>query len=153
MRRVVLIVLIAWAAFSCARPPSQESFVRKEKAGIGNLYSFELDLSDSTAAYRISFYTRRVRKPFAPFSDEDIRLKVRWTSPSDSSYSEEAVITAGTAVDSAYFYRDYLASFKQDFRPFEPGVWRMRVHVAGGGEDLLGLGIICSREERWDTEN
>ncbi len=147
MRRTVLIVLIAWAAFSCARPVSQGSFVRREKAGIGNLYSFELDLSDSTISYRISFCTRRDRKPFAPFSDEDIRLRVRWTSPSDSSYSEEAVLAAGTAVDSAYFYRDYLASFKRDFRPFEPGVWRVRVQVAGGGEDLLGLGIICDREE------
>jgi|BioPla2DNA2_1021312.scaffolds.fasta_scaffold47598_2 hypothetical protein len=148
MRRVVLIVLIAWTAFSCARPLSRESFIRREKAGISNLYSFELDLSDSTTAYRISFYTRRDRKkPFLPFSDEDIRLRVRWISPSDSSYSEEAVLPAGSAVDSTYFFRDYLATFKQNFRPFEPGVWRVRVHVVRGGEDLLGLGIICGREE------
>lgn len=147
MRQFAVILLSALAVFSCSRPLSRETFVLKDKAGVGNTYSFALDLSDSTVFYAISFYTRMNRKPFQPFRSGDIPLHVRWTSPSDSSYSETAVLATSVSVDSSYFSRDFLQQYKQGFRPFEPGIWRLRVQMPTDCDCLLGWGVICKREE------
>lgn len=146
MRRASVIFLLALAVLSCSRPLSRETFVLKDWAGVGNMYAFDLDLSDSTVAYSLSFYTRMDRKAFEAFRTEAIPLNIRWISPSDSSCSEKAFLSV-EGQDSAYFFKDIISPFKQGFRPFEPGVWRLRVQVPRNCAVLRGLGMICKREE------
>lgn len=147
MRKLVLAAVLSATVFSCAEPVSREQFVLKEDAQSRSRYSFALDFSDSAASYGISFYTRIERGAFKPFRSDSVRLNVRWTSPSDSSWSEIAVIPLKAAADSAYFFKDYIAPFKGRFVPFEAGAWKLDAVVSGDYESLRGLGVVCRREE------
>lgn len=145
MRKVVIIVLFAAVAFSCARPSSNEPFVIREKAEYGDTYSFLLDMADSTISYGLDFYARLERKAFGTFPDDSIVLALRWIAPSDSNYVDTLVMPVRKDYGSAYFTKDVECPFKERLDIPEYGQWRLKARVLNEASSVRGLGIIFKR--------
>ncbi len=148
MERFLAIAVCLIAAFSCTRPSSYEPFVLRENAEYGDTYNFDLDLSDSLAAYSLSFYTRFQRKAYHPFGSDSLRLDMRWVSPSDSIIAVEDVLYVMSAtIDSTYTNKDCVWEYMPSLHLAESGRWRLKVQVKDQPEYMRGLGIILKRED------
>ena len=137
-RQAVAWVFLALALSSC-RPASYEQFVRSNQAR-GGEYLFELDMSDSSATYDVSLYTR-ADAPLMTSErpDSQMALSVRWFAPSDSAALAETVfLPCGGAAGSVQLYRSGM-------RPRPSGTWKVSVRVKDAPEGLRGIGIICKR--------
>lgn len=146
MRSHFLLIILMLSVFSCARPSSYEPFVVREKAEYGDTYNFELDLSDSTSRHGLSFYTRLERHAFGVFPSDSISLDLRWIAPSDSVIiSDTTFISVVSPVDSSYYSRDFVSSYKDDLRLPEHGRWRLKARVLNDSEAIRGLGVIFTR--------
>ena len=145
MKGRLLIFILAALAASCSRPSSYEPFVMKEKAEYGDTYSFILDLSDSTVSYSLDFYTRLERPAFGEFPDENLVLDLRWFSPSDSIFADTTFIKVGHPLDSAYYSRDFISSYRDPLLLPERGEWRLKAKVVENAHSLRGLGVILKR--------
>ncbi len=148
MRDLLLALALSLAVGSCSRPVSYEPFVIKEKAEYGDTYIFNLDLSDSTVAYGLEFYTRLERAAFGEFLSDSISLDLRWISPSDSvMISDTTFIRVECPVDSSYYNKDFVSLYKERLSLPEHGLWRLKARVLNGSESLRGLGVIFTRKE------
>ena len=145
MRGLAVIPILAAVLLGCSQPPSYEPFVLKEDAEYGDTYPFILDLTDSTVSYSLDFYTRLERQSFREFPSDSIMLDLRWFSPSDSIFSDTTSIRVGHAVDSAYYSRDFITSYRERLVVPERGKWRLKAKVVNDHESLRGLGIILKR--------
>ena len=145
MKNLGVLSVLAAILIGCAQPPSYEPFVLREDAEYGDSYSFILDLADSTVSYSLDFYTRLERQSFEEFPSDSIMLDLRWFSPSDSILSDTTFISIGRAVDSAYYSRDFITSYKERLTVPERGKWRLKARVVNDMEELRGLGIILKR--------
>ena len=120
--------------------------LQHEKAEYGDTYNFELDLSDSTSRHGLSFYTRLERHAFGFFPSDSISLDLRWIAPSDSVIiSDTTFISVASPVDSSYYSRDFVSSYKDDLRLPEHGRWRLKARVLNDSEAIRGLGVIFTR--------
>lgn len=147
MRNLFLTVALMVVAAACSRPSSYEPFVVRENAEYGDTYNFSLDLSDSTATYSLSFYTRLERSAFGIFPSDSVSLDLRWISPSDSVIlSDTTFISVGEAVDSSYYSKDYVAGYKEVLDLPEKGRWRLKAKVLNDSEAVRGIGIIFKRK-------
>lgn len=149
MRNLLLsLILAVLAVASCSRPASYEPFVPRENAEYGDTYIFTLDLSDSTVSYGLDFFTRLERRAFGEFSADSVSLDLRWISPSDSVFlSDTTYIPVCAPVDSSYYSRDFIVSYKDPLDLPEHGRWRLRAKVLGDVEAIRGLGVIFTRKE------
>ncbi|MBQ8062146.1 MAG: hypothetical protein IJ205_09465 [Bacteroidales bacterium] len=145
MRGRLLIIIIAAVLASCSRPSSYEPFVMKEKAEYGDTYPFVLDLSDTTVSYSLDFYTRLERPAFGEFPDENLVLDLRWFSPSDSIFADTTFIKVGHPLDSAYYSRDFITTYRDPLSLPESGEWRLKVKVVNDAQSLRGLGLVLKR--------
>lgn len=145
MLRKLFIPLVLAAAFSCSRPSSYEPFQNRENAEYGDTYSFMLDMSDEDVRYSLEFYTRVERRPFSEFPGDSIVLDLRMISPSDSILVDTTLIRFEHIVDSAYYTKDFISPYKDDFRLPESGEWRLKAKVVNDSPCLRGLGIIFRR--------
>lgn len=135
------------AVASCSRPSSYEPFIVREKAEYGDTYNFNLDMSDSTVSYALSFYTRIERQAFQTFPSDSVSLDLRWISPSDSVIlSDTTFIRVGQAVDSSYYSKDYVVGYSDALGLPERGVWRLKAKVLNDSEEIRGIGIIFTRK-------
>lgn len=83
MLRIILPVTLLLLAAGC-RPASYEQFIRADQAQDGE-YVFALDLSDSTATYDLSFYTRVDPALMAAATPSaELALQVCWLAPQPS---------------------------------------------------------------------
>lgn len=147
MRNLLMTVALMVVAASCSRPSSYEPFIVRENAEYGDTYNFNLDLSDSTASYSLSFYTRLERSAFGVFPSDSISLDLRWISPSDSVIlSDTTFISVAAAVDSSYYSKDYVADYKVILDLPENGGWRLKAKVLNDSEAVRGIGIIFKRK-------
>ena len=148
MRSLFPALVLSLAVASCSRPVSYEPFVIREDAEYGDTYIFNLDLSDSTVAYGLDFYTRLERRAFGAFPSDSVSLDLRWISPSDSVIiSDTTFIRVGRSVDSSYFNKDYLSVYKEKLDLPEHGLWRLKARVLNDSESIRGLGVIFTRKE------
>ena len=148
MRDCFLTLALLLAVASCSRPSSYEPFVVREKAEYGDTYIFNLDLSDSTVAYSLDFYTRLERPAFGTFPSDSISLDLRWISPSDSVIvSDTTFIHVACPVDSSYYTKDFVAVYKESLSLPEHGIWRLKARVLNDSESIRGLGVIFTRKE------
>ena len=148
MRDCFLTLALLLVVASCSRPTSYEPFVVREKAEYGDTYIFNLDLSDSTVAYGLDFYTRLERPAFGIFPSDSISLDLRWISPSDSVIiSDTTFIHVACPVDSSYYTKDFMAGYKEAFSLPEHGIWRLKARVLNDSEAIRGLGMIFTRKE------
>lgn len=134
--------IAALLLLSACKPASYEQFVRADQAPDGE-YVFALDLSDSTASYDISLYTR-VDTPVleAEKPSGQLRLEVEWTAPANSEggLSETVYLPYGNRAGSSNLYRSGV-------RPSPAGEWRVAVRPKNAPEGLRGIGIICKRHD------
>lgn len=147
MRNPFLALVLMMAVASCSRPSSYEPFIVRENAEYGDTYNFNLDLSDSTVNYALSFYTRLERPAFGDFPLDSVSLDLRWISPSDSVIlSDTTFIKVGQAVDSSYYSKDYILDYKDVLNLPEKGVWRLKAKVLNDSEAIRGIGVIFTRK-------
>lgn len=140
---MVLVIAVA----SCSRPSSYEPFIVREKAEYGDTYNFTLDMSDSTASYGLSFFTRLERQAFEDFPSDSISLDLRWIAPSDSVIlSDTTFILVGSPVDSSYFSRDFVSVYKETLDLPARGEWRLKARILNDSEEIRGLGVIFTRK-------
>ncbi len=118
MLRIILPVTLLLLAAGC-RPASYEQFIRADQAQDGE-YVFALDLSDSTATYDLSFYTRVDPALMAAATPSaELALQVCWYSPAGEATASDPV--RGSAA-----------------HPSQPGGWAPPSNVAEGGTPLGG---------------
>lgn len=147
MRNCFLAMALVMAVASCSRPSSYEPFIVREKAEYGDTYNFTLDMSDSTAAYGLSFFTRLERQAFEDFPSDSISLDLRWIATLDSViFSDTTFILVGSPVDSSYFSRDFVSVYKETLDLPACGEWRLKARILNDSEEIRGLGVIFTRK-------
>ncbi|MBR4775835.1 MAG: hypothetical protein IK008_07035 [Bacteroidales bacterium] len=131
------LISLLLLAIACSQPSSTETFLR----GPGP-YEFALDLSDSTAVWDVSFYTR-VDAPDAP---PEMGLCATWTSPSAESFTDTVYLplSAGTS----FFSQEACVPYRSGVSPAERGHWTLTVDVPEPPSGLRGLGLVMTRLER-----
>ena len=147
MRNCLIALTILSVVVSCAQPSSYEPFVLREKAEYGDTYTFTLDFSDSTATYGLDFYTRLERSAFGEFMSDSISLALRWIAPSDSvMIPDTTFIPVAHAMDSSYYFRDFMVRYMKPLHLPESGKWRLKARVLNDSWMIRGLGVIFTRK-------
>lgn len=139
IRRCAILLFATLSLAGCREADSYEQFVRAGKSE-GGVYVFALDLSDSSAVYDLSFYTK-VDAPLMAIEKERAQMPVEisWITPSDSVCMQETVyLEYGSKAPSAQDYRSAV-------RPFPLGQWTLRLRPLDPPSGIRGIGIICKR--------
>ena len=132
------LVLFAILLLVGCRPASYEQFIRADQAQDGE-YIFALDLSDSTASYDLSLYTRVDPALMAAATPSaELALQVCWLGPAGEAMSENVYLPFGAAAGSVKLYRSGV-------KPSPAGEWHLAVTPIAPPEGLRGIGIICKR--------
>ena len=119
----------------------------KDKTADG-LYHFPLDLSDSTAVYDVSFFSRIDCTRSRLASIEDFPMTVLWTSPSGVKYSEKVFFPVSSYAGSSGFYsHQYRIPYRTGIVPERTGVWDMAVRIESDRyiPGFRGLGVVCKK--------
>lgn len=106
-------------------------FIRSDGSGE---YVFPLQLSDTLAAYDISFYTVIDRPVFRADTIVSFPMQVVWRSPSGRYFSE-----------TVYYPADSVkVRYRSGVIPSEEGDWTLSVTLDPEPGGLRGLGVICA---------
>jgi hypothetical protein len=127
--RFSLLSLALFLAFACSRPSSEEYFVLKQDAPDG-VYSFRLDLSDTTVLYDLSLYIRQDRRDTSGFP-----LTALWYKGDSLRFSEELFFPAGRET----------APYRSGVAMAEPGEWTLSLRPCCPPAGFSGMGLICKR--------
>ena len=130
MKNLLLILSAALLLSACREPASVETFI----PGKGP-YEFTLDMADTTVVYNLDFYTR-VDALSGQAIPSETQLVVRWTSPSDSLFTETVYLPLAAQV-----YEPYRAGVS----PVEAGIWKLKVSAPSAPEGLRGLGLVLTK--------
>ena len=130
--RYVVLSAVALALISCREPAWEESFLRADEVSFDGRYHFDVDFSDSTALYDVSFYT----KFGEGFNGKSFPVSVRWTSPSGWTLNEKVYWDADSVK----------VLYRKDITPPEAGVWDLSVY-AEKLSGMLGMGIITEKHD------
>lgn len=122
------ILLASVLLIACDRVSDVSEFV---KAGDipGEEYSFLVDMSDSTASYDLSFYSRAVEESLA-----SLPLRVTWVSPSGEAAAETVYMAEVSREGSEESYRSGVV-------PSEYGEWTLRIRPLARKESIYGFGL------------
>lgn len=133
-------------AVSCSEPRVSETFVPFEKTDSLGRYCFELELTDSTVLYDLSFYSRIdcTRSQFCQI--REFPLEVTMVSPSAVEYSELVYIPVsafgpGDGPDYVFYEK-----YRSGLVPVEYGVWKMSVKVPDI-KGMRGLGLVVEKKQ------
>ena len=101
-------------------------------------------MTDTTSAYDFSFYTRLDGTPSQLRAARELPLRVSWTSPSDSLFTESVYMPLKGR--SSRFTRQVLQPYRTGVRPVEAGIWTLSVAVPYSDclEVLRGLGLVVA---------
>ena len=147
-RHVIALLLL----LAACRPASYEQFIRADQA-TGGEYVFALDLSDSSAVYDLSFYTRidpalmAVEQP-----DRSLGLEISWFAPAAPDSGLDPEPQDSVALRETVFLpyggkAGSLQLYRSGVRPSPAGEWRVTVRPQAAPEGLRGIGIICKRHD------
>lgn len=128
MRPFPLLTLLL-AVLSCTRPVSEEYFVLKGDAPDG-VYSFTLDLSDTTVAYDLSLFVRP-----DPRDSSGFPLTASWYQGDSLRFSEDLFFPAGKE----------LVPYRSGVVMAEPGEWILRLEPCCPPAGFSGIGVINRR--------
>lgn len=129
------ILPLLFLLLSCARPSSFETFIPAPNVS-ENVYLFDVDFTDSTSLYDVSFYTKIDSPMIHPRQKESFLMDIFWVTPSDRKMQEKVYYPSW---EPQVLYRSGL-------EPSEPGIWRLAVQVPEPPVGFRGLGIIVSRK-------
>lgn len=136
-RSLAVLILAFCLACACTPPGAYEKFVPASEAE-ENIYIFDVDLSDTTCLYDVSFYTK-VDTPLAkPKEMKSFKMDIFWVSPSDRRY-EEIVY---------YPSWETRVPYRRGVEVSEGGEWRLAIQISDPPAGLRGLGVIFKRAER-----
>ncbi len=148
MRRSLFPLLCLLAVLSCREPSSVENYVCSETGP----FSFNVDMSDTSAVYDLVFYTRLDGRHRDIESDVEMPLSVWWRSPSDSLYQEEVYLPL-EGEDETYYSRQLRVPYREGVKSREPGWWNLTVTLPSPVPGFRGLGLIVEKKRLWDMEN
>ena len=135
MRSLPVVCVLALALLvSCGQPSSREYFQRSDGTGE---YSFDISMSDSLAAYDISFYAALDRPVFRRDTLTSFPLQIVWRAPSGRFFSETVYYPASQA----------RALYRSSVVPSETGSWNISVTINPEPEGFRGLGLVCAKSE------
>lgn len=115
--------------FSCGRPSSDEDFVLRKDAPDG-VYSFRLDLSDTTLSYDLSLYIRPDSRDSSGFP-----LTARWYRGDTLRFTEELFFPAGKEK----------VLYRSGVRMVEPGEWTLCLEPCCPPAGFSGIGVVNQR--------
>lgn len=137
MRRApILLALVALLLAACGEPLSREKFIRSNGSGE---YFFPVQMSDSTASYDISFYTKIDKVVMRPDTLASFPMQLVWRSPSRRYFSE-------TVYYPAHSLR---VCYRRDLVPSEPGDWTLSVTISPEPAGLRGLGLVVEKKKHY----
>ncbi len=148
IRRYTAMAIMPLLLFSCARPSSDELYVRVSQNEVQHLFSYELEMDDPQYAYDVDIYLSLdddSRNP-EPFSEEVIFL---WVSPSGSRYKETISLSSDTQSQKSFFTKTLLYHYRKDLVPVEHGIWRLYLTFPYGFEERSnanGVGVRLIRK-------
>ena len=140
MRRAIPLILIFLSVLSCREPMSVETYIHSETGP----YAFSVDMSDTTAVYDLTIYTRLDGPHRYLESDFETPLTIYWRSPSDSLYSETVYLPL-EGEDENFYSRQLMVPYREDVSPVEAGVWALTVTLPSPVPGLRGLGLITTK--------
>ncbi|MBR6270414.1 MAG: hypothetical protein IKR30_07605, partial [Bacteroidales bacterium] len=151
MKATRIAIFAIMLLVSC-RPASYEQFIRADQAQAGE-YVFVLDLSDSTATYDLSLYTRVDPALMAAATPSaELALQVCWMNPGGEEAASDSACFAKPAM-SEIVYLPYGAAggtvqlYRSGIKPSPAGEWRLTITPMTPPAGLRGLGIICKRND------
>lgn len=122
-----MLLLVCMVA--CRQPSSEEIFLRPDQVALDGSYRFCVDMSDSTALYDVSFFTR-VDGDFIGSFPVSVQVK----SPSGKKIEDK--VYWDVSVQKVLY--------RKDIRPYETGEWEISVYV-NNLKGLRGIGMICEK--------
>ena len=140
MRRAIPLILIFLSVLSCREPMSVETYIHSETGP----YAFSVDMSDTTAVYDLTIYTRLDGPHRYLESDFETPLTIYWRSPSDSLYSETVYLPL-EGEDENFYSRQLMVPYREDVSPVEAGVWALTVTLPSPFPGLRGLGLMTTK--------
>ena len=149
MRGGILLLLSCLLGCACNPPGGEESFVRTGSKGEDGMYHFSLDLSDSTATYDISFYSRIDCNNLKIASLRDFPMTVFWTSPSGRRYSEKVYFPIQSySAGSDFYSHQYVVPYRSGLVPAERGVWDIAVRIDSDSliPGFRGIGMTSEKK-------
>ena len=140
MKVVKYCLLLLLGLASCKAPTSYEQFVRADQATEGE-YRFILDLSDSTATYDISLYTRVDPSLMASSKEEEpLGITLCWFPGDEDPVLRETVyLPYGGAKGSSALYRSGV-------KPSPAGNWCLVASPCDAPDGLRGIGVVCKKK-------
>ncbi len=132
-RNIYLFALLLLMVSACSEPASTEIFLQSSKA-VGGVYSFELELDDTDAAYDVWFCARTLNGTV-----NSLPLTVQWVSPEGKRFSESVYMRTVSPRGEKELYR-------KDLVPAVPGKWQLSVRPSYVGGDLCGMGVVCEKK-------
>lgn len=136
-RTAVLLFLFCCLALSCTPPGAYEKFVPAPGTE-ENIYIFDVDLSDTTCLYDVSFYTKVDTPLVKPREMKSFKMDIFWVSPSDVRFEE---IVYYPSWETTVLYRSSV-------EVAEAGEWRLAIQLTDPPKGLRGLGVVFKRVER-----
>ena len=140
MRRAIPLILIFLSVLSCREPMSVETYIHSETGP----YAFSVDMSDTTAVYDLTIYTRLDGPHRYLESDFETPLTIYWRSPSDSLYSETVYLPL-EGEDENFYSRQLMVPYREDVSPVEAGVWALTITLPSPVPGLRGLGLMTTK--------
>ena len=126
--------------------------MRADQAQDGD-YIFQLDLSDSTATYDLSLYTRVDPALMAAATPSaELALQVSWMNPVGEAEASDSA-RFGKPAMSEIVYLPYgsdggtVRLYRSGVKPSPAGEWQLTVTPIAPPEGLRGIGIICKRND------
>lgn len=136
MRRILCVFLaVSSLVLSCTRPDTYEKFVPAPGTE-DNIYLFDIDLSDSTSLYDVSFYTKVDTPVVKPKRLESFKMHIFWVSPSDIRLEETVY----------YPSWETIVPYRTGIKVSEAGEWRLAIQITDPPKSLRGLGVIVKRK-------
>ena len=122
------VVLIA----ACGEPASRERFIRSDGSGE---YAFQVEMTDTSASYDLSFYTAIDRPLMQPDTLGSFPMRLLWRSPSGRFYSETVYYPADSSI----------VHYRTGLIPSENGSWELQISISPEPAGLRGMGLVVAR--------
>ena len=140
MKHLSCLLFVLLLAVACREPFSVEQFIPAPGP-----YTFQVDMTDTTSLYDFTFYTRLDGNPAELQAARELPLRITWTSPSHSAYTENVYMPLEGR--SELFSRQVYQPYRTGVSPVEAGIWTMTVAIpySDGREVIRGLGLVVTQ--------
>jgi hypothetical protein len=144
MRHATLLLIATLFVVACNEPVQFEKFIRSDVAE-GGVYTFDVDLADSTCTYDFLLFTRIDGEPEALANAGYLPLFITWSSPSGREATEKVFLPL-TEGRNEHYSRQILTPYRVDFAPFEAGKWQIRILPGTDMGGVTGLGLRYTKK-------